>query len=155
MMRLSTRGRYGVRAMFALALRYGQGPIPLKDVSQREEISINYLEQLFVHLRREGLVEGARGPKGGFFLTKKPSRIKIGDVIRAVEGPISLVYCVDLGKKKKECHRADRCITRLLWKRTSEKLTEILDAVTLEDLCEEGRRLSKGEEPKHPFAFQI
>ncbi|MBU4128783.1 Rrf2 family transcriptional regulator [bacterium] len=154
-MRLSTKGRYGVRAMFDLALRYGQGPIPLKDVSQRQEISVNYLEQLFVHLRRNGLVEGTRGPKGGFFLTKKPGRIKIGDVIRAIEGPISLVYCVDPEERKKECHRADTCITRLLWKRTSEKLAESLDAVTLEDLCEEARRLYKGEEPKHPFAFQI
>ncbi|MBU4561029.1 Rrf2 family transcriptional regulator [bacterium] len=154
-MRLSTKGRYGVRAMLDLALRYGQGPIPLKDISQREEISINYLEQLFARLRREGLVEGTRGPRGGFFLTKKPGRIKIGDVIRAIEGPISLVYCVDPEERKKECHRADRCITRLLWKRTSEKLAETLDAVTLEDLCEEARQLSKGKEPKHPFAFQI
>lgn len=154
-MRLSTKGRYGVRAMVELALRYGQGPVPLKDVSQRQEISVNYLEQLFVHLRREGLVEGTRGPRGGFFLTKKPGRIKIGDVIRAIEGPISLVYCVDPEERKKECHRADTCITRLLWKRTSEKLAEILDAVTLEDLCEGARRLSKGKELKHPFAFQI
>jgi len=141
--------------MFDLALRYGKGPTPLKDISQREEISVDYLEQLFVHLRRGGLVEGTRGPRGGFFLTKKPSRIKIGDVIRAIEGPISLVYCVDPKERKKECHRADRCIPRLLWKRTSEKLAKSLDAVTLEDLCEEARRLYKGEEPKHPFTFQI
>lgn len=154
-MRLSTKGRYGVRAMFDLALRYGQVPVPLKDISRREEISVNYLEQLFARLRREGLVEGTRGPRGGFLLTKNPNRVKIGDIIRAIEGPISLVYCVDPKERKKECHRADTCITRLLWKRTSEKIAEILDAVTLEDLCEEARRLSKGKEPKHPFAFQI
>ena len=154
-MRLSTRGRYGVRAMFDLALHYGKGPTPLKDVSRRQEISANYLEQLFVHLRREGLVEGTRGPRGGFFLTRKPSRIKIGDVIRAIEGPISLVSCGDPKVKKEECHRADTCITRLLWKKTSKKLAEILDAVTLEDLCKEARRLSKVKVPKHSFTFQI
>ena len=154
-MRLSTKGRYGVRAMFDLALRYGQGPTPLKDVSRRQEISINYLEQLFARLRRKGLVEGARGPRGGFSLARKPGRIKIGDVIRAIEGPISLVSCGDPEEKKEECHRIDTCITHLLWKRTSKKLAETLDAVTLEDLCEEARRLFKGEVPKHPFTFQI
>jgi Rrf2 family protein len=141
--------------MFDLARRYGQGPIPLKQVSKREDISIDYLEQLFVHLRRSGLVEGTRGPGGGFFLTRNPAKVTIGDIIRAIEGPISLVYCADPKGRKKRCRRTASCITRLVWKRTSEKLAEILDSVTLGDLCKEARRLHKGKEPKHPFAFQI
>ena len=135
-MRISTKGGYGIRAMFELAMAHGQGPVPLKIVAARQAISENYLEQLMGMLRKAGLVNGIRGARGGYELAFAPEAIRVGDVIRALEGPISPVSCVDQDGTS-ECERLGNCPTRGLWKKLRDSMTEVLDSTTLADLCQE------------------
>jgi len=108
-MRLSTKGRYATRAMLDLALRFDEGPILIRDISKRQEISRQYLEQLFIPLRAAGLVRATRGARGGFTLTRLPSQIKLSEIIQVMEGPASPVECVD---DARICSRSDLCVTR-------------------------------------------
>jgi Rrf2 family cysteine metabolism transcriptional repressor len=140
-MRLSTRGRYALRAMIDLALHSDEGPILRSDIAERQEVSAHYIEQLFVKLRRAGLIESFRGPGGGYILAKDADQIKAGDIIRTVEGPIALVHCV-APQQEAACHRVHNCVTHLLWKRLSDKVAEVLDSVTLRELCDQARELN-------------
>ena len=139
-MRLSTRGRYALRAMIDLALHADEGPVLRRDIAERQEISAHYIVQLFVKLRRAGLIESVRGPGGGYILAQSADQIRAGDIIRTVEGPIALVHCV-APQQETACHRVDNCVTHLLWKRLSDKVAEVLDSVTLKDLCDQAREL--------------
>ena len=139
-MRLSTRGRYALRAMIDLALHADEGPVLRRDIAERQEISAHYIVQLFVKLRRAGLIGSVRGPGGGYILAQSADQIKVGDIIRTVEGPIALVHCV-APQQETACHRVDNCVTHLLWKRLSDKVAEVLDSVTLKDLCDQAREL--------------
>ena len=140
-MRLSTRGRYALRAMIDLALHADEGPVLRRDIAERQEISAHYIVQLFVKLRRAGLIESVRGPGGGYILAQSADQIRAGDIIRTVEGPIALVHCVAPQQEEAACHRVDNCVTHLLWKRLSDKVAEVLDSVTLKDLCDQAREL--------------
>lgn len=141
-MRLSTRGHYGLKAMFDLAQNYGSGPISLRTVAERQNLSDHYLEQLIAMLRKAGLVKSMRGAKGGYFLAREPSKIKVGDVIRALEGPIAPVHCVS-EKDPGSCNEADYCITRTVWVRVRDGLAELLDSITLADLCLKAEETNK------------
>lgn len=132
-MRISTKGEYGIRAMLDLALHYGKGPIPLKSVAERQKISTHYLEQLMATLRKAGLVESVRGAQGGYKLAKPPEAMVVGEIIRALEGPISPMPCVDEDEGK-NCKQGDGCVTRELWKKLRDSMVDVLDSVTLEDL---------------------
>ena len=145
-MRISTRGRYALRAMVDLALHAGEGLVSRQDIAGRQEISADYVAQLFRPLHAAGLVEGVKGPGGGYRLARDAATISAGDVVRAVEGPIAVVHCVEPGDEP-SCNRVDRCVAHLLWKRLSATMTEFLDSVTLKDLCDEARQLCReGEE---------
>ena len=144
-MRLSTRGRYALRAMIDLALHADEEPIPRSDIAERQEVSAHYIEQLFVKLRRAGLIESVKGPGGGYILAKSADQIRAGDIIRTVEGPIALVHCVAPQQEEATCHRVDSCVTHLLWQRLSDKVAEVLDSVTLKDLCAQARDLRTRE----------
>ncbi len=133
-MRLSTRGRYAVRALADVALHAQEGPIPRAEIARRQGISPDYIAQLFRKLERVGLVEGVKGPAGGYRLMRPPSEITVGEIIRAVEGPIALVHCVAPGGEK-ECPRANGCVTRHLWQKASAAIADVLDRVTLQDVC--------------------
>ena len=135
-MRLSTRGHYGLKAMFDLAQNYGTSPIPLKVVAKRQNLSEHYLEQLIAMLRKSGLVKGVRGSQGGYVLAREPSEISVGDVIRSLEGPIAPVYCVS-EKNPGACDEADYCITRTVWARVRDGIAAVMDAISLADLCRE------------------
>ena len=135
-MRISTKGGYGIRAMYELAAAHGQGPIPLKVVAEKQSLSENYLEQLMGTLRKAGLVRGVRGAKGGYVLALPPEAISVGDVIRALEGPIAPVSCVELDEDA-GCDRHASCPTRGLWERLRDSMIEVLDSTTLADLCRE------------------
>ncbi len=141
-MRLSTRGRYALRAMVDLAMHGDEGPVARKELAVRQEISSPYVAQLFRRLVAAGLARGVKGPGGGYKLARAAETIRAGDVVRAVEGPIELVRCVVPGSGL-PCKRTDGCVTRLLWRRLSDTVEEILDSVTLQDLCEEARGLAK------------
>lgn len=142
MMKLSTRGRYGVSAMYDIAMHCQDGPVSLRSVSQRQGISDHYLEQLMVQLRRAGLVESVRGAQGGYTLGKDPKSITVGDIIEIMEGPIAPVACL-LSKKKNDrhyCVKSEKCVTRGVWKRVGESISEVLDGITLEDLCKDAKK---------------
>lgn len=154
-MQLSTKGRYAVRAMFDLSF-YSQGePVPLSRISEREEISLHYLEQLFNKLRKGGVVESVRGPSGGFKLARKPSEITVEEIISIVEGPIVPVSCIEQKDKDKICHRAEKCVTFILWKRLGKNITEFLSSVTLQDLVDEARELLDSGKVTHDYMFYI
>lgn len=117
-------------------MAHGQGPVPLKVIAANQSISENYLEQLMGMLRKAGLVNGIRGARGGYELALAPEEIRVGDVIRALEGPISPVSCVDQDGVT-DCDRVGTCPTRNLWKQLRDSMTEVLDSTTLADLCQE------------------
>jgi Rrf2 family protein len=145
MIRISTRGRYALRAAVDLALHASGGPVSRRDIAARQGISADYVAQLFRRLREAGLVEGVKGPGGGYRLGRDAATISAGDVVRAVEGAIAVVHCV-APDEAPACDRMDGCVTHLLWGRLSAVMTEFLDSVTLQDLSDEARDLRQKEE---------
>jgi Rrf2 family protein len=144
-MRMSTRGRYALRAMLDLALHNDEGPVLRHDIATRQEISADYVAQLFQHLCVVGLVKGVKGPGGGYRLARDPSVIRVGDIVRAVEGPIAPVQCAAVTPgSHSTCHRAEGCTTRLLWARLSGVIAQFLDAITLKELCDQARQINSG-----------
>jgi len=140
-MKLSTKARYGVRAMFSLALNYGKGAVPLKAVAEQQEISEKYLEHLMGSLRSAGLVRSVRGTHGGYILAKSPFQIKLDEVVRVLEGPIVSVECVD---DPSLCRRVRFCVTRDIWGQVKEAMEAVLESTTLQDLVE---RQKEREQP--------
>jgi Rrf2 family transcriptional regulator, iron-sulfur cluster assembly transcription factor len=126
-MRLSTKGRYAVTAMLDLAIHDGKGPITLADISQCQGISLSYLEQLFAKLRRDGLVEGVRGPGGGYRLAKPAAEISIADIISAVDERVDATLCAG----KENCQEGERCLTHDLWTSLSAQIYKYLAGITL------------------------
>ena len=147
-MKISTKIRYGTRAMLELASHYGEGPIELKEIAKRESISVKYLEQVIVPLRTAGLVKSVRGSKGGYSLAKPPSEICLNDLIEILEGPLNLIECLN---DSKICQRIPTCVTRDIWKEVSEAIQGIFHSVTLEDMV--NRR--KEKEGRIPPMYQI
>jgi Rrf2 family protein len=135
-MKISTRIRYGARAVLELASHYGEGPIELKEIARRENISLKYLEQVIVPLRTAGLVKSVRGSKGGYSLAKPPSGICLRDLVEILEGPFNLVECLN---DPKACQRVDSCVTRDIWKEVSEAIYGIFDSITFEDMVNRKR----------------
>jgi Rrf2 family protein len=134
-MQLSTAGRYALRAMVDLARHREEGPIQCAEIAARQEVSDQYLSQLFLKLKRAGLVESVRGPGGGYVLADDPTEITASDVLQAVEEKLDPVFCV---KEDEEpaCHRVDGCPTHALWARLSGAIHRVLDSVTLADLAQ-------------------
>lgn len=138
-MKLSTKGRYGLRAMLNLALHRDEGPTAVYLVAEEEGISDRYLEQIMTSLKRAGLIKSVRGPQGGYVLTRDPGEITVGQIIRALEGPIAPVDCVS-EEYPEECDRADHCVTRLLWAKVRDSIAGVLDSYSLQDLVEEAKQ---------------
>ena len=136
-MRLSTRAQYAVRAMVDLAL-YSQGrPVSLKEIARREDIPLNYLEQLFFRLKKGEIVRSVRGPGGGYILARLSSQILVGDIVATVEEPLNPVSCLDEGSTA--CHKVSRCVTHNVWKGLGERIRGFLDSINLEDLTIEAQ----------------
>ncbi|HGG59823.1 MAG TPA: Rrf2 family transcriptional regulator [Gammaproteobacteria bacterium] len=131
-MKLSTKGRYAVTAMMDLALHDRQGPVTLADISQTQGISLSYLEQLFAKLRKAGLVEGVRGPGGGYRLAKAPGQITVAKIITAVDESVDVTRCGGEG----DCQDGERCLTHELWNELSERLYEFLDGISLDQFID-------------------
>jgi Rrf2 family protein len=132
-MKLSTRSRYGLRAILELAIEYGGKPTQISTIAQREDISNKYLEQLMSTLKSYGLVRSVRGPKGGYFLAKAPVDIKLSEVFAALEGPMVTVECVD---HPEFCVRCTACVTREVWADLQAAMLGVLESRTLQDLVE-------------------
>lgn len=132
-MKVSAKGENGVRAMTILALEFRAGPVPLREIAAREGLSYQFLEQIFLPLRRAGLITSVRGAKGGYALARPPEEIKVGDVLRVLEGPIAPVECVGEGNAD-ACGRVAACLTRGIWERLRDRMAEVLDDITLADV---------------------
>lgn len=142
-MKLSTRSLYGVRALMDLARHSANGPVLLKDVALRQDISLHYLEQLMARLVNAGLVRSVRGRRGGVQLNRPPGEIKIGDVIQVLEGPVAPAECVD---NPKSCHRSRTCAVRDLWLEIKQAIDGITGSVTLQDLTERQESKEQAEQ---------
>lgn len=139
-MKLSTKGRYGARAMLDLALNYNEneGPVALGGVAERQGISEEYLEQIFSALRKAGIVESVRGAQGGYKLARPAERITVGDILRALEGSLTPVDCVDENKVT-SCERYDGCVLNGVWAKLRNAINNTVDSITLSDLVLQAR----------------
>src|SRR5271165_4640857 len=147
MLRVSTRGEYGVRLMVDLARHYdGQGGSArsLTEIGQAEglELKVQYLEQLVKCLRENHLVESTRGARGGYRLSRSPERIRMGEVVRALEGPVAPMICATEGEMGVICDRLDGCSTRFLWSQVRDAIIHTLDSITLADLVKQSDSMS-------------
>jgi Rrf2 family transcriptional regulator, cysteine metabolism repressor len=144
-MKISTRARYGTRAMLDLALHYEDGTIMVKDVAQRQQLSGRYLEQLLFNLKLSGMVRSTRGTRGGFSLAKPPSEIRLIDIVQALDGSIAPVGCVD---QPDMYMRSCYCATHDVWKKVKDAAENVLNSITLEDLV-------KSQREKEAIAAQV
>lgn len=135
-MKLSTRSRYGLRAILELAQHYGQGPLQIKVIATRQEISVKYLEQLMSLLKSAGLVRSIRGSKGGYVLAKSPNQIRLNEVFSILEGPVVMVECLE---NEGSCARVSDCATRYVWAEIQEAITDVLQSKTLQDLVDKAK----------------
>ncbi len=136
-MKLSTKGRYGIHAMYDLAEQGLDAPQPLKAIADRQGIPEAYLEQLMAVLRRAGLVKGVRGAQGGYKLSRPPDGITVGQVLRALEGSLAFEDCLEEGA----CDKACACPTRLVWQKVHDGLNDIVDGITLKDMLDDRERM--------------
>ena len=133
-MKLSSRTRYGMRAMLELALEFGNKPLQIKTISDREDISNKYLEQLIAMLKSTGLVRSIRGPRGGYMLAKPPSEIQIKDIFYTLEGPVTTAECLEHAEF---CPRCTDCATRQIWGEIQDAILNVLKSRTLQDLVDQ------------------
>ena len=132
-MKLSTRARYGTRALLDLAIHLDDAPVSLKDIARRQQISVQYLEHLITPLITAGIVRSMRGPKGGVSLAKPPKQILLSEIFQILEGSISPVECID---NPKLCSRSESCVTRDIWDEMKKAMNGVLESTTLENLVE-------------------
>lgn len=132
-MKLSTKARYGIRALLDLTRYSKNDPVPLKDIAQRQQLSLTYLEHLVKPLILAGIIKSTRGAKGGITLANPPSQIRLSEIFWLLEGTTSLVDCVDYPEN---CQRSDDCVTRDIWVEIKKAIDDVLDSITLEDLVE-------------------
>lgn len=134
---LSTKGRYGLKAIFELSVNYGTGPIPLKKISKKYDISENYLEQLFAKLKKKGYIDTVRGPQGGYLLAKDPKEITVGMILRTLEGDITASECIN----KEVCSRESICATRIIFEKIEKSINDVIDSITLADMYREHMKI--------------
>ncbi|HLO26049.1 MAG TPA: Rrf2 family transcriptional regulator [Geobacteraceae bacterium] len=155
-MKLSTKSRYGLRALFDIAYNSGNLPAQIQDISRRQEISPRYLEQIFQALKKSGILKSKRGPQGGYCLSRSPEEITVRDVIMATEGDLALVDCVNGKRKKKSaCVFNGCCVTQTVWDEATTKLNDYFATLTLKSLCERGQALGLKREQDHRFMYYI
>jgi Rrf2 family protein len=137
-MRLSTKGEYASRAMLELSVRYAEGALHIRDISAAQGIPERFLEQILLQLKRAGYLRSRKGPKGGYFLAKPPSRISVAEVIRVMDGPLAPIDCVSVTAHD-PCPRESYCGLKGLWKEVRDAVAEILERTTFEDMAERSR----------------
>ena len=144
--------RYGTRAVFDLAYYSSGMPVHVKDIAKRQEVPLKFLEQIFHKLKKAAFIKSVRGPHGGYVLTKDPSEVTIGDIMRAVDEPLDLVCCVS---DTKACKKTKQCVTRPIWEETSKRIKDYLDTVTIADLCVDARKKGLEKDLMHSFDYNI
>ncbi len=139
-MQLSTKARYAVRALVELALQYGAGPVKLKDIADKQNISLKYLEQVMTPLRVRSYVKTQKGSRGGYTLARSPEQVNVFEIVQCVEGSLALVDCLD---SPEVCDRVKLCATREVWMTMKEAIFNELSKISLADLAEKQRILNK------------
>lgn len=148
MLRLSTKVRYGTRVMLELALNYGEGHMLLKDIAEKQDISVGYLEQIMPSLKAAGFINSNRGAHGGYTLARPPAEITLREIVTVLGGSVSLVECIN---SPEVCDRVDFCVTRDLWDEISDKIDSTLRSKNLQDLVSKHRN----KEKSRPFMYSI
>ncbi|MEK7204370.1 MAG: Rrf2 family transcriptional regulator [candidate division NC10 bacterium] len=141
-MRISTKGDYATRALQDLAMRYEEGPVPIEAIAQRQVLPARYLEQLLLILKRAGFLASKRGVNGGYYLAKPPREITLGQILRAVDGPIAPIFCVSENPRE-HCSQESFCTLRDTWADVRDAVSAIVDHTTLQDICERIRTRTK------------
>lgn len=131
MLRLSTKGQYGVRAMYEIARGYPDRPVSIKEISERQNVSVAYLEQILNKLRKANLIKSIKGPGGGYLLNKSPENISIASILNELEGPVAITTCLD---PERSCIMIDNCVAHLLWKALGQQIEAFLETITLKNL---------------------
>lgn len=147
-MKLSTKGRYGLRAMIDVAVFSEQEAVSLNSIAERQHISEGYLEQLMAKLKKAGIVTSTRGAMGGYQLARSPEEISVGDILRALEGSLNAVECAGL-ENRESCQESDFCVTKYVWKRMNESITRTVDEMKLSDLVAERGRVLEINHKNH------
>ena len=145
-MRLSSRARYGLRAVVDLAERFGGDPVPLGAIASRGKMSRKYLHAIFTVLKSAGFVRSVRGTEGGYVLTRKPSQIRLNEILEALEGSLSPSECVD---DAGVCERSSQCVTREIWRDIGRAIDDVLCEVTLEDLVRRNQKCGGSGPPMY------
>ncbi len=140
-MKLSTKGRYGLRAVLDLAVHTKDEAVALSQVAERQGISINYLEQLIAKLKKSGIVLGIRGAQGGYLLARPAEEISIGEILRALEGDLNPVDCSEVTNSDNPCSQSDSCVTKYVWKRISDSINDAVDGIMLSELVSESKKV--------------
>ncbi|QHQ63774.1 Rrf2 family transcriptional regulator [Anaerocolumna sedimenticola] len=159
-MKLSTKGRYGLRAVLDLAINGKNEAVALSGIAERQDISISYLEQLIAKLKKAGIVNSIRGAQGGYILAKKPEEISVGDILRALEGDLNPVDCAEIIGSGSSCTGADLCVTKYVWMRISDSINNTVDTMMLSELMEESEKIrsehgiSESDNRKRPTCGQ-
>lgn len=133
-MNISTRGRYGLRALLEIAVEPDKKPVTIRDISERQQMSVTYLEQILHKLKKAGIVRSIRGARGGYVLARKGDKITVSQIINALDGPISISYCDFPEMREKSCIGPSACVSRVLWKKLEKLIEATLSSVTLADL---------------------
>jgi Rrf2 family iron-sulfur cluster assembly transcriptional regulator len=155
-MRLTTKSRYGARAIFDIAYNSSGAPVQIKDIAVRQQIPQRYLEQIFHKLKQAKVVKSVRGPGGGYLLAKEPAKITLTEIIRAMREPIDPVFCAENGSGSvKKCARLEECVTQGIWKEAGEKITAYFDSITVADLCQRAQGMGLKKKTQHRFDYSI
>lgn len=155
-MRISSKSIYALRALFDISFHKGGRPTKVEEIALREDVPPRFLEQLFQDLKAAGLIGSKRGPSGGYFLLRDPSSVTIGEVIRALEGPIEHFCCFGTDEElRSECSISSKCVTAAVWRDMTVEIDRVLDSVTLSDLCLKGDKLGVQRESDVDFSYVI
>lgn len=153
-MKISTKGRYGLRAVIDIAVNASDEPVALSEIAMRQNISISYLEQLIAKLKKAGIVNSIRGAKGGYTIAKDPNTISVGDVLRALEGDLNPVNCAEITGDDDMCNDAENCVTKYVWKRISDSINNTVNTLMLSELMGEGIRIKEKNNADYPADFK-
>ena len=145
-MKISTKGRYGLRAAIDLAMYGGASAVSISSIAERQQLSESYLEQLMAKLRKADIVTSVRGAQGGYILKRSPKDISVGDVLRALEGDLRPVDCLAIeDENETHCENADLCVTKYVWTRISESINDTVNSITLQDLLNQNKEKNSDE----------
>lgn len=136
-MKLSTKGRYGLRAMVDIAVYSQDSPVPISVIAERQNISVRYLEQLLPKLKKAGIIKSIRGAQGGYMLDKDPKDISAGDILRTLEGDLTPIDCAAFTGDTSTCSGTKFCVTKTVWQRINDSVQQAVDSITLQELMEE------------------